>query len=87
MMAARGLAKLIEECCELGQIAAKKQAFPDTDEHPDGKGSMKARLEDEIGDVAAAMFFVTHEFGLDADRILQRSDEKLALFNKWHKED
>lgn len=49
-MPAKGLAKLIEECGELQQIAGKKLAYYTTDEHPDGQGPLSTRLEDEIAD-------------------------------------
>ena len=83
-MSNNGLTKLIEECGELTQIAAKKIAYPDTDAHPDGNGSMKLRLEDEIADVMAAIALVCDIYGLDGDRILARGDQKRELFRKWH---
>lgn len=82
-MAAGGLAKVMEECGELIQIAAKKIAYPDTDEHPDGKGSMKERLEDEIADVIAATTFITENFNLDEYRIYMRAGVKIRLFRYW----
>ena len=83
MMRCDGLAKLIEECGELVQIAeiaAKKQAYFDTDTHPDGKGSMKRRLEEEMADVMAACVFVAEKFGLDGEFLEARTQKKLALF-------
>lgn len=85
-MTADGLAKLLEECGELSQVAAKKLAYFHTDEHPDGAGSLKTRLQDEMGDVIAACRFVADCFGLDEDAIEARYDKKLALFQKWHAE-
>lgn len=82
-MHAKGLTKLQEECGELIQIAAKKAAYLDTDEHPDGKGSMKARLEEEMGDVLAAMTCVSHNLGLDWFNVLKREKEKVQIFKKW----
>lgn len=79
-----GLTKLIEECGELIQICAKKQAYFDTDNHPDGKGSIKRRMEDEVGDVCAAISFVISEFGLDSQHIMERQTDKLNLYNEWH---
>ena len=79
-----GLTKLIEECGELSQIASKKQAFMDTDTHPDGKGSMKKRIEEEMGDVIAACILVAENFGLDQDFLEKRVQKKLALFRSWH---
>ena len=83
-MCSDGLTKLMEECGELVQIAAKKQAYTHTDIHPDGKGSLKKRLEDEIADVSAACAFVIATFELDDNRINERASRKLALFLKWH---
>jgi len=85
-LTANGLVKLIEECGELQQIAAKKLAYFDTDEHPDGKGSMQQRLQEEIADTYAAMLTVVDLHGLDMMAIIQRSKEKKMLFLKWHKE-
>lgn len=83
-MTANGLAKLIEECGELQQIAAKKLAYFHTDEHPDGAGSIAVRLEDEMADVIAAAKFVEINFGLDGARIMQRAGMKLDRFKSWH---
>jgi NTP pyrophosphatase (non-canonical NTP hydrolase) len=83
MMHCDGLTKLIEECGELVQIAAKKQAYFDTDTHPDGKGSMKRRLEEEMADVMAACVFVAEKFGLDGEFLEARAQKKLELFKSW----
>lgn len=79
----KGLTKLIEECGELVQIAAKKSAYMDVDLHPDGKGSMKMRLEDELADVEAASQFVIDKFKLNEQRIQQRAIDKLMQFTLW----
>ena len=83
-MTANGLAKLLEELGELGQVAAKKLAYFNTDEHPDGAGSLKIRMEQEMADVAAAMAFVQQQFGLDGRAIEARACVKLDLFQRWH---
>ncbi len=83
-MHAQGLTKLMEELGELTQIAAKKSAFMDTDEHPDGNGSMRERLECEMGDVMAAIGLVSETLGLSQGRIQRQCDHKTALFRKWH---
>lgn len=75
-----GLTKMIEECGELIQIAAKKQAFMQTDDHPDGKGSMKERLEEEIADVVASTGYVVDSFGLDKVAIFERVQKKQAFY-------
>jgi hypothetical protein len=86
-MTADGVAKLIEECGELTQILGKKLAYWHTDEHPDGKGPISTRIMEEMGDVQAAMWFVTGQLGLDETAILRRSDQKFALFMKWQSMD
>lgn len=82
-MCAKGLAKLIEECGELTQIAGKKLAYFHTDVHPDGAGSLARRLEDEIGDVIAACTFVEKAFGLSTSRIIDRTVAKRKVFESW----
>jgi len=85
-MSNRGLTKLIEECGELAQIAAKKIAYPDTDVHPDGKGSLIGRLEDEVADVMAAIAFVAEKLGLDEARMFARGDAKRKQYQEWDTE-
>lgn len=96
-MCANGLAKLIEECGELQQVAAKKLAYFDTDQHPDGS-NLRLRLEEEIADVLAACDLVILTFQLSnnismplsemsaklAETIQERRKRKLALFLTWH---
>lgn len=80
-----GLTKLIEGCGEVIQVAAKKIAFMHTDDHPDGAGSIKARMEDELADLLAAVLFVTESFALDESRMSERAEKKYELFTTWHK--
>lgn len=86
-MEKKGLAKLVEECGELVQIAAKKMTCMDTDVHFDGQGSVKERLENEIADVLAATRFVGFKLELDMQRIMARMDDKLELYFKWDEGD
>lgn len=81
-MSQQGLTKLLEELGELSQIAAKKIAYIDTDDHPDGM-SMKARMEDEMADVMAAIMFVADKFDLDKEKIGNRIELKYARFTEW----
>ncbi len=83
-MTANGLAKLLEELGELSQVAAKKLAYFHTDKHPDGAGSLKERMEQEMGDVLGAICFVADTMGLDVEVIARRRDEKLSRFQQWH---
>lgn len=83
MMAGDGLAKLIEECGELLQVAGKKLEYYSTDVHPDGGPRLDERLEDEIADVIAACTLVRGLHRLDVNRIHARATAKLALFEEW----
>jgi hypothetical protein len=78
-----GLNKLTEEIGELGQVIGKIGAFPDAEEHPDGKGHLRIRLEDEIADVQAACQHVIEENNLNKLAIGRRRTIKLAKFKKW----
>lgn len=83
-MAARGLAKLIEECGELMQVAGKRLAYYDTNEHPDGGPSLALRLQEEIADVIAACEFVAEkDLGVSLYEINVRRMKKLDLFREW----
>lgn len=78
-----GVAKLIEETGELQQVLAKLVAFPHTP-HPDGTDLVE-RLQDELGDVVAAMdFLIDENDDLDADRIAARAAFKRRRFQYWH---
>lgn len=83
-MSADGLAKLMEECGELVQVAAKKLAYFTTDEHPDGGPPLSVRLSNEMSDVFASITFVIDTLKLDSQAIEQRAKTKLALFQHWH---
>ena len=64
-MTFKGLAKLVEEIGELTQVAGKKMAYTDGN-HPDGKGDLNSRMQEEMGDVVAAIAFVSKKLSLDA---------------------
>lgn len=84
-MTAKGLAKLIEECGELLQVAGKKLAYYHVDEHPDGKGQLTPRIAEEVADVMAACDFVrAHMFGTELNRMIDaRRDAKFTRFQQW----
>lgn len=86
MLEKLGLVKLVEECGELTQIAAKKMTRMDSDEHWDGNGTISERLENEIADVMAAAEIVIKNFGLDRNKIIDRSNKKFLLFTEWMNE-
>ena len=83
-MAAKGLAKLIEECGELVQVAGKKLAYYTTDTHPDGGPPRNRRLEDEIADVIASCSIVVANLKLNENYIKKRIDCKHTIFKEWH---
>lgn len=83
MMHNKGLTKLLEELGELSQIAAKKSAYINDYWHPDQKGNMHVRLEEEMGDVLAAIEFVRKKLFLDSVSIRKRKELKLELYEKW----
>lgn len=78
----KGIFKLIEECGEVSQIAGKLGPFPVQD-HPDGLGSLRTRLENELADLSAAAAYVIQSEDLDGFRISQRAATKLAQFQTW----
>lgn len=79
-----GLAKLVEECGELLQVAAKIMAYPDRNDHPDGTPDLRGRLIEELGDVRACIIFLSQQNDLDKGAIHVRADYKLERFNHWH---
>lgn len=83
-MAVNGVAKLTEECGELLQVIGKRMAYWSTDDHPDGKGSLSVRMEEEMGDVRAAIEFVIDNMGLSRSAVISREMRKRALFEQWH---
>lgn len=85
-LALQGVAKLIEECGELSQVLGKKLAYWDVEIHPDGL-PIQERMEAEIGDVLAAIEFVTEHLHLDEAEIRERKRQKAELFAKWHAQD
>lgn len=86
-LTAGGLAKLIEECGELIQVCGKKLAYYHTDNHPDGKGPLKQRMEEEMADVLAAINTVGMSFSVDWDFIGLRMREKETTFMNWQLDD
>ena len=84
MMKSKGLVKLVEECGELTQVAAKRIAYP-RGKHPDEyrEKPLNERIEDEMGDVLGAMHFVAAKLELDVQRIYRRATMKQARFEDW----
>lgn len=79
-----GIAKLLEECNEVGQVCGKLIGSHGEVMHWDGT-NLKVRLEEEIGDVLAAVAFVTKHCQLDVAAVVDRRDTKLDRFESWHR--
>ena len=89
-MSHKGLVKLSEEAAEVTQVAQKLVAYPelefdDIDKHPDGS-NLRQRLEEEMGDVLAAIDFVTTKLNLASESIQDRRALKLVTFRRWDRE-
>lgn len=84
-MSHKGLAKLAEELGELSQVVGKKLAYMEGP-HPDGGVSLDLRLEEEMGDVIAAISFVQKKLKLESAHIQLRAHHKLDLFQNWDKQ-
>jgi NTP pyrophosphatase (non-canonical NTP hydrolase) len=78
-----GISKLTEEAGEVLQVCGKLLATAGKIEHWDGT-NLKERLEDELGDLQAAINFVVGWCGLDRNRIERRVIAKLTRFERWH---
>ena len=84
---AEAIAELITYLSQLIQISAKKSTYLDTDEHPDGKGCLKARLETEMSQVRAAITIVSEILGLDLDSMAEMEKSRYQRFKGWHEDE
>jgi hypothetical protein len=79
-----GTSKVLEEMGELGQVLGKLIGSHGETIHWDGT-DLRLRLEEEIGDVKAAIaFFEQANPSLDRLVIQNRADQKHQLFWRWH---
>lgn len=86
-MTNKGLSKLTEELGELLQEVGKTMAVGNDVDAPHWSGNLRERMQNEMGDVLAAIGFAMDKLGLEGEVIEQRSREKYALFNKWDAEE
>lgn len=87
MMISNGLVKLSEESAEVIQVAQKLVAYPRLQTcrdspHPDGTYLLE-RLEMEIGDVLAAIEFVSKKLNLNPQNVASQCEKKMKLFERW----
>lgn len=80
-----GLSKLVEECGEVCQVAGKIIGNEGRADHWDGS-HLPTRITEEIGDLLAAIDFVTAKNGLGRIAIDVRRRKKRELFEQWHAE-
>lgn len=78
----RGMYKVIEEAGELLQELGKLGPFP-SGAHPDGKGNLKDRIEDELADLQAACAYFAVINKLDIQKMKARTSMKIERFNRW----
>lgn len=78
----KGIAKLIEECGELQQVAGKALLYPNIP-HPDGKGPVSIRFIEELADVQAAIEYFIMYNNLPLDIIERRKIMKVQRFVEW----
>ncbi len=81
-----GISKLIEECGEAVQVCGKLLGSSGEINHWDGS-NLKTRLEDELGDLLAAIDFVIDHCGLNSAYVLTRMQRKRERFEKWHEDE
>lgn len=79
-----GFSKLIEEQGETLTELGKIMGAQSMEEHWDGKGRLKTRLENEIADLEAAIKFVRKHNDLDYRKIEKRILKKFDKFERWH---
>lgn len=80
-----GLGKLVEETGELTQVLGKLIGTAGDTKHWEGS-DLKFRLLGEMGDVLAAIDFISEE-NLTEDDMLEleaRRTQKLKTYRKWH---
>lgn len=78
-----GISKLVEELGELGQVAGKLMGSRGRIMHWDGS-NLRERMQEEMGDVLAAISFVTEKCDLDDAKITERARAKYITFCGWH---
>lgn len=76
----KGLLKLSEECGELIQIVAKKMNSMHSDQHPNGRDSIKLKLEHEMADVISSITYSSIKLKLDIANIQKLAQDRINSF-------
>lgn len=77
-----GIYKVQEECGELVTVLGKLAVYPDGN-HPDGKGNLIRRLEDEIADAIASSTYFAENNDLNLEYIKARIAMKKQTYGEW----
>lgn len=77
-----GFYKVLEECGELATVLGKLGPYPDGN-HPDGKGDLIRRIEEEIADVIASTTYFAENNNLDLEFIKARIAMKKQIYAEW----
>ncbi|GAB3159556.1 hypothetical protein GCM10027059_06000 [Myceligenerans halotolerans] len=80
-----GASRVIEECGELLQVLGKLIGAGGATAHWDGT-DLGERLADEISDTRAALDFFISANNLPASLIDERTAQKRAQYEQWHRE-
>ena len=75
-----GLFKLTEEAGEVLQVIGKLHVKPNGDHW---SGDLVPMIEDELGDLLAAVAYVIDHNNLNFDKISERVHQKRQLYEKW----
>ena len=82
----QGANKVQEECGELLQALAKREAAGPGRRHWDGS-LVDLRVEEEMADVLAAIQYAAERMGLNQKLIAARMEKKYALYCKWERDE
>ena len=82
----QGANKVQEECGELLQALAKREAVGPGKRHWDGS-LVDRRVEEEMADVLAAIQYAAERMGLNQKLIAARMEKKYALYCKWERDE
>ncbi len=78
-----GAGKVQEECGELIQALAKYEVHGPENTTPGTTRTNKAHVEDEMGDVLAAIQYAVERMGLDQKRIAARLEKKYTVYDRY----
>ncbi len=79
------LVKLMEECGEVTQVAAKTHCFGFDFQNPKTGDFNRTELADEIGDVLGLVDMLADRGLIDIKRVQKKRAAKAAKVLKWHR--